>query len=137
MKKIFLKTLPILILMLTFSCSSDAQNNEKVVSVNDKNTQIELIQFHNEHRCRTCLAIEDNAIKVAQKFSNISFKLVNVDDKENHELVMDFKAFGSSLFLYNPESGIKKDLTDFAFMNAMNEEKFDKGLSKEITQFNK
>lgn len=135
MKTIFLKTLPILMLLLTFSCSSDAQNNEKVVSVKNENSQIELIQFHNEHRCRTCLAIEDNAIKVAQKFANVSFKLVNVDDKENHEMVMNFKAFGSSLFLYNPETGTKKDLTDFAFMNAMNEEKFDKGLSKEIAQF--
>lgn len=135
MKTIFLKTLPILMLLLTFSCSSDAQNNEKVVSVKNENSQIELIQFHNEHRCRTCLAIEDNAIKVAQKFANVSFKLINVDDKENHEMVMNFKAFGSSLFLYNPETGNKKDLTDFAFMNAMNEEKFDKGLSKEIAQF--
>ena len=48
----------------------------------------------------------------------------NKDDKNNEKKAEKFEATGTALFLYNPKSGSKKDLTDFAFMNANNKEKF-------------
>jgi sulfite exporter TauE/SafE len=39
------------------------------------------------------------------------------------------------LFLYNPKTGKKKDLTDFAFMNAGDEKKFESELKKQIEIF--
>lgn len=128
-------------MLFTFALDVNAQNKTKrerpqpVISVSDN--AIEVIQFHNEHRCKTCISIENNAKATLGKLSNIQFKTVNVDEKANADIVMKFKAFGSSLFLYNKNTGKMKDLTDFAFMNAFDAEKFENGLNKAITEFSK
>ena len=59
-----------------------------------------------------------------------------MDDKINEKIAEQFEATGTALFLYNPKTGAKKDLTDFAFMNANSDPaKFKKGLEKEIIAF--
>ena len=96
---------------------------------------IEVIQFHSEHRCMTCNKIEELTRKTLKSYPDISFSLVNVDDKANAKKAEAFQATGTSLFLYNPKTGKKKDLTDFAFMNAGDEDKFIAELKKEIDAF--
>jgi len=96
---------------------------------------VEVIQFHSEHRCYTCNKIEEFTRKTLSSYKQVPFKLVNADDKKNEKIAKDFQAFGSALFLFNPKTGAKKDLTDFAFMNANNEEKFIAGLKKELDAF--
>lgn len=125
--------------MLVFSsCNSDAkQNNQQAQQ--DLNsvatTNIEIIQFHSEHRCVTCQKIEELTKKTLKFYPEIPFSLVNVDDVKNESQAKEFQAAGTALFLYNPKTGKKKELTDFAFMNAGNEEKFIAGLKKEIERF--
>jgi len=99
--------------------------------------QIEVIQFHSEHRCMTCNNIESLSREVLKDFPDIPFSLVNVDDEKNEEKAAAFEAYGTALFLYNPATGAKKNLTEFAFMNASNKEKFMAGLKKEIESFQK
>ncbi len=100
------------------------------------NTDIQVIQFHNEHRCETCLKIETLTKKtLTDYFPSIPFYLVNVEEKKNEKMTEQFEAFGTSLFLYNPKTGKKKDLTDFAFMNASDEKKFESELKKHIEAF--
>ncbi len=96
---------------------------------------VEVIQFHSENRCMTCNKIEDLTRETLKAYSNISFSLVNVDDKKNEKKADQFEAAGTALFLYNSKTGKKKDLTDFAFMNASNKDKFIAGLKKEINAF--
>jgi len=96
---------------------------------------VQVIQFHSEHRCVTCNKIESLTKETLKSFPAISFSLVNVDDKKNEMQAEKFEATGTALFLYNPKSGKKKDLTDFAFMNAGNKDKFIEGLKKEINRF--
>lgn len=97
---------------------------------------MQVIQFHNEHRCATCLKIETYTKKtLTDYFPSIPFSLVNVDEKKNEKMTEQFEAFGTSLFLYNPKTGKKKDLTDFAFMNAGDEKKFQSELKKHIDIF--
>lgn len=99
-------------------------------------TELQVIQFHNEHRCATCLKIEELTKKtLADYFPAIPFSLVNVEEKKNEKMTEQFEAFGTSLFLYNPKTGKKKDLTDFAFMNAGDEKKFESELKKQIETF--
>lgn len=98
--------------------------------------KLELIQFHSEHRCMTCNKIEELARETLKKYPNIVFKLINVDDEKNEKLAEQFEGTGTALFLYNPKTGKKKELTDFAFMNAMDKNKYIKGLEKEIKMFN-
>jgi len=115
------------VIFLLFSWNTQAQST---IATSD----VEIIQFHSEHRCVTCLKIEGMTKSVAQS-SKLPFKLVNVDDKKNEKMAEKFEAAGTALYLYNSKTGKKKDLTDFAFMNARNKDKFIAGLKKEIAKF--
>lgn len=100
-------------------------------------TNIQVIQFHSAHRCITCNLIEKLSREtLKQSFPSVPFLLINVDDKKNQPIAESFEATGTALFLYNPVTKKKKDLTDFAFMNAKSKpEEFKKGLKKEIENF--
>lgn len=98
-------------------------------------SDVEIIQFHSEHRCATCLKIENLTKETLKTFKGMPFKLVNVDDPKNEKMAEQFEATGTALFIYNIKTGKKKDMTDFAFMNAGNKERFIEGLKKEISQF--
>ncbi len=122
-----------LIVFLLTACSTGARSNKATLVSTE--TTIEIIQFHSEHRCMTCNKIEVLTKETLKSYPNIPFSLVNVDDKKNEKKAEQFEATGTALFLYNPKTGKKKDLTDFAFMNASNKEKFVEGLKKEIEAF--
>lgn len=97
---------------------------------------IQVIQFHSEHRCVTCMKIEKlTKATLAKLFPTIPFKLYNADDKANAKIAEQFEATGTALFLYNPKTGKKQNLTDFAFMKAGNETAFDAELTKYIQEF--
>jgi len=123
--------------ILFTSCLSEAQNSksEKSSSTTSSAASIEMIQFHSENRCMTCKKIEEVTRETLKDYPEIPFSLVNVDDKKNEKQAEEFEASGTALFLYNPKTGKKTNLTDFAFMNAGNKEKFIAGLKKEIDKF--
>ena len=139
MKTIF-KISSVLFLGLIMSACGESTTQEEVKTENEAATEklvvnenIELIQFHSENRCMTCNKIEANSLETLKAIEGISFRLVNVD--ENEEEANSFEAAGTALFLHNKETGAKKELTDFAFMNAGDEEKFMNGLIAEIKSF--
>lgn len=139
MKTIF-KISSVLFLVLIMSACGESTTQEEVQTESEAATEklvvnenIELIQFHAENRCMTCNKIEANSLETLKAIEGISFRLVNVD--ENEEEANSFEAAGTALFLHNKETGAKKELTDFAFMNAGDEEKFMNGLIAEIKSF--
>ncbi|WP_299525513.1 nitrophenyl compound nitroreductase subunit ArsF family protein [uncultured Lutibacter sp.] len=131
-----LKTLPILIVSLfLFSCNGKAQTEK---SINKKiANKIEVIDFHSTHRCMTCNAIEastkytlDTYFSEELKNESITLLIVNVDDEKNYKLAEKFEATGTALFLNVIIDGKETqiDLTEFAFMNGNDQEKFSKEL---------
>lgn len=97
---------------------------------------IEVIQFHSEHRCVTCVKIEKlTRATLTKSYPAVAFSLVNVDDKKNAKKAEQFEASGTALFLYNAKTGKKKDLTEFAFLKAGNEAAFEAELKKFIADF--
>ena len=116
------------------SCTTEAQQKRQPVA--EKKTTIEVIQFHSEYRCMTCHKIEDlTRSTLASSFKTIPFRLINVSDKSNAKMANQFEAAGTALFLYNPSTGKKKDLTSFAFMKAGNKAVFEAELKKYIEEF--
>jgi len=111
--------------------ASSAQTKVATVVKSD----VEIIQFHSEHRCVTCLKIEELTKETVKSFTGMPFKLVNVDDDKNEKMAEKFEAAGTALFIYNSKTGKKKDMTDFAFMNSGDKAKFMAGLKKEISAF--
>ncbi len=113
---------------------SEAQQIKPAVTASKPT--IEVIQFHSEHRCVTCLKIEKlTKATLTKSYPAIVFKLYNVDDKANVKIAEKFEAAGTALYLYNPVTGKRKDLTDFAFMKAGDEKKFEAELKRFIEDF--
>lgn len=131
-----MKTLNILAFFLfvsfVFSCNGQTQNktsNSKTKSAN----KIEILDFHSTHRCKSCLSIEAFTKETLQKYfakelksGKITFKLINADDKANEKIVEKFDAYGTTLCINVIKNGKEKNynITDFAFMNCENKEKF-------------
>lgn len=132
-ENIFLSLAAFMMLLFT-ACNSEGQNTN-LNSNSTSDAKLEVIQFHLEHRCMTCNKIEELSRETLKSYPDIPFSLVNLDDEKNEKKAEQFEAAGTALFVYNPKTGIKKDLTDFAFMNAGDKEKFIEGLKKEIDQF--
>ena len=122
MKKIVFSPVFIILAMLFASNNGNAQTKAT--------TTIQVIQFHSEHRCMTCNKIEELARVALKKYPSIPFSLVNADDKKNEKQCTQFQAYGSSLFLYNTKTKKIKNLTEMAFMNSGDQDKF-------ISEFNK
>lgn len=133
-----MKTISILstlfLLLLTTSIGEAQTASQSRITEADQST-IQVLQFHSEHRCMTCNKIESLTKETLERYSAIPFALVNVDDRKNAKMAAQFEAAGTALYLYNTGTGEKKDLTDFAFMNARNKEKYIAGLKKEIDKF--
>jgi DUF4097 and DUF4098 domain-containing protein YvlB len=123
-------------ILMALIASITITNTKARTSKQTAASSIQVIQFHSEHRCFTCLKIEKlTRATLAKSFPSIPFKLYNVDDKANAKIAEQFEATGTALFLYNPQTGKKKDLSDFAFMKAGNEAAFDAELKKSIEDF--
>ena len=128
-----LKLTPLFSFIVLMFMASAATAQTKVATV--VKSDVEIIQFHSEHRCVTCLKIEELTKETVKSFTGMRFKLVNIDDTKNEKMAEKFEAAGTALFIYNPKTGKKKDMTDFAFMNSGDKAKFMAGLKKEINQF--
>jgi hypothetical protein len=109
--------------------------NGNAQAKNATTTTVQVIQFHSEHRCMTCNKIEELTRMALKKYPAIPFSLVNADDKKNEKQCSQFQAYGSSLFLYNTKTKKIKNLTEMAFMNAGNQEKFIKEFNKNMEAF--
>lgn len=137
--KNFKKVTVLLISIFCFSCTGKAQNSVSKQQV-EVNT-IEVLDFHTTNRCITCKAIESNTLYTLETYfaeelesGKITFKVVNIDDKENYELAKKFKASGTSLFLniINPEKEKQVDLTAFAFTYGKKQDVFSERLKNKI-----
>jgi len=104
-------------------------------------TRIDVIDFHNEHRCKTCLTIQslteevlNTTFAAEKKAGSITFRLVNVDDAANAKVAEEFGAYGTALFLHVHKNGKpeKIDLTEWAFMMANDAAKFKAELTKKL-----
>lgn len=137
----YLSNLFAITLLFGFSaCNSNAQTNSEANT--QKAAVVEVIDFHNTHRCMTCQTIEDKTKAALQeKFpeaiaeGKLVFKTVNVDLEENYDIAADFEAAGTALFVHTRKNATsqKTDLTNFAFMNATSDNgKFEAGLVEEV-----
>ena len=129
MKKTVLLSIFATLLLLFVSNNGNAQAKKATA------TTVQVIQFHSEHRCVTCNKIEELARIALKKYPTIPFSLVNADDKKNEKQCAQFQAYGSSLFLYNTKTKKIKNLTEMAFMNAGDQDKFIKEFNKNMDAF--
>lgn len=88
--------------------------------------KIEVLYFHYERRCATCIAVEDETKKALNelyapqmKKGDITFRSINLEEKAGEALADKLKVAGQSLVIV--KNGNVTDLTDKAFMYAKSE----------------
>lgn len=103
--------------------------------------RVEVLDFHTDHRCATCLEIERLTKKLLSeqyakqvKEGKITFRLINADDQANAAIVGKYLAYGTTLIVSSVKNGKEShvDLTNFAFLNYNKAGKFTAELRKEL-----
>ena len=138
MKTFKFLTLLAISLILT---SCNGQDKNKTTSLDKSVSKIEVMDFHSTHRCMTCNAIEANTKYTLETYFTeelkeniITFKVINVDEKENEKIAEKFEASGTALILnvINKGKETQVNLTDFAFIKGNDQEVFSKELKAKI-----
>lgn len=128
-------------LILAFGgLSAEAKSPKKVakaakVAVAAK--KVEVYYFHFTRRCKTCLAVEDNAKKAVEalyadkvKDGTYTFKGLNLDDASTDAIAKKYGIGGQTLLVV---SGSKKiDITSQGFMNAQDFDKMKEEVKKAV-----
>jgi len=107
-----------------------------------KSVKLKIIYFHSEHRCPTCLSIEENTKKTLNTYfanqlkdGSITLQIIDLGDEKSEKLIEKYEADGSSLFLtrVNGSKETTTNFTTFAFSYSRNQaDKFIAGLKAEI-----
>lgn len=123
MKKLISVSVLMLFIISLITCAADNKPAKQVKTVVASAAKVEVYYFHYSRRCETCQAVESEsksaiATLYPAQFKNgqITFKSVNLDEKESDVLAKKCKAEGQALLVI---SGSKRtDLTDKGFMYA-------------------
>lgn len=126
MKNLSFLMLGVLLLIGTGSTVTVAAGSNEPAQQVKKSKSTEVYYFHMTRRCVTCQAVEsvtEEALKEnfadAMKKGDLTFKSVNLEDKENKNLVKKMKISGQSLLIVNGDERI--DITDKGFLYAKND----------------
>ena len=143
MKKIIL-LLPIIFIFIT-SCLGQTEINSNTSKSFDEEltNKIEVLEFYGKHRCTTCKNIEANTkLTLKSHFASevesgkITYHLINFDDAKNEKIVEKYGAYGTSLYITTIKNNKENisDITNFAFLNSGNKDKFTQKLKEKITK---
>jgi len=126
MKKIGFLTLTIMFLLGTASYDSSVAQNAEPTQKVKKSTPTEVYYFHLTRRCVTCQTVEKVTEQAVNEFfpeelkrGDVTFKSINIEEKENDALVKKLKVDGQSLLIVNGKN--QMNIVDKGFMYAMNE----------------
>jgi hypothetical protein len=129
------KAFLVLVALLLGSISTTfAQTAEQ----NTSTGKVEVYYFHNERRCATCVAVEDESVKALNelypekmKSGEITFLSVNIEDDATKPLTDKFEIAGQTLLIVK---GTKQEnLTNTAFMYATTKpEKLKKAIGEAV-----
>ena len=102
-----------------YSANTPDDNNIEVAAV--KAEKIEVVHFHATQQCWSCITVGEYALKtIKDKFpeeyknGTIVFKDINGELAENRDIVMKYRAGGSSIFINAIKNGvdnIEEDVT--------------------------
>ena len=99
------------------STEAQSQNNQIAENQNKEQKQsvekIEVVHFHGTHQCWSCITVGEYALKtIKEKFpeeyknGTIVYKDINRELPENKDVVIKYRAGGSSLFINTIKGGV-------------------------------
>ena len=142
-----LKAMKNVLLILTLcvgmvACSGGKRGNVTENKQTRKDV-VEVLYFHGEQRCATCMAIEKNVKELvetvyAEELKNGKLVFRSLDIAKEDALAERYEVSWSSLIIVDYDKSGKEsatNMTEFAFGNArIDPDKFKQGLSERITE---
>lgn len=121
----------LLFTVIAFSaCGTDTQKEQNVTEKEQApaiENGVEVLCFHGKQRCATCIAIEKNTKAVVDSLlalesyqDKLTFRIIDITEKENEALAAKHEVTWSSLILVKKQNNQEtaENLTEFAFGNA-------------------
>lgn len=121
----------LLFTVIAFSaCGTDTQKEQNVTEKEQApaiENGVEVLCFHGKQRCATCIAIEKNTKAVVDSLlalesyqGKLTFRIIDITEKENEALAAKHEVTWSSLILVKKQNNQEtaENLTEFAFGNA-------------------
>jgi len=134
------KVIYLMSVLFLFSCGQNNEQNEESGINQPEKDHVAVYDFHSEHRCETCLAIEkatketlENNFKSQVDDQTITFTLINAEAEENQALAEEYAAFGTTLAITIFKGDKKEiiDITNWAF-DAVLGDNFEKELTVKL-----
>ena len=128
--------------VLLFACSPSNDQKPEAPSSEPTKNHVAVYDFHTDHRCETCLAIEkatketlNNHFKAQLDDETITFSLYNADDEKNAALAEKYTAYGTTLAITIFNDGKEEiiDITNWAF-EAVHGDDFEAELKTQLTE---
>lgn len=114
-----------------------AKKTTKATKVAVAAKKVEVYYFHFTRRCKTCIAVEDNAKKAVEalyadkvKNGTYTFKGLNLDDASTDAIAKKLGVGGQALLVVSGKN--KVDITSKGFMNANDLEKMKEEVKKAV-----
>jgi hypothetical protein len=121
------KNLLIAALLMLFATTFSG-NRSLAQEIQNAKTRVDVYYFHSTKRCPTCEAIERETKKTLNgSFSDqtangtVKLHILDLDQKENKNLVEKHEIYGSSLILIPTDGGEVVNLTNKAFLYALDQ----------------
>lgn len=105
-------------------CAAAIETSETNAAILKAASKVEVYYFHYTRRCTTCVAVENQSLKILNelypsemKAGKVKFSSVNLDEKSSETITKRCKAEGQALLLISGKKLI--DLTEEGFMYAV------------------
>lgn len=125
--------------LTSYSFSAFASKRPPAKSVVKTNSKILVYYFYSKPRCSNCKKIESYTKEAVESInsSDIEYKLINLDDKENQHYAKDYNLFTKSVILSKLNNGkqVKWKNLDGIWTKLNNEKAFKDYVTKEIKSF--
>ena len=118
----------ILLFAVLMSFTAYAKNSQKV-----EQTAVNVYYFHGNMRCFTCKNMESYSREAIEKYfkkeiesGKVSFRVINIDQKNNQHYVNDYKLYTKTLIISITKNGkeVKYKNLDKIWEYSRNKEKF-------------
>ena len=106
--------------------------------------KVEVIYFHGQQRCATCMAIERSTRELLEhdfskqmKDGTVTFRTVDISTAAGEQTARKYHITWSALFVnsWKKDREIRNDMTRFAFKNARNNTKeFKQGIKNKVKE---
>lgn len=120
------------------SCMGKPGEKNSMTITDGSGSQVTVYYFHGEHRCPTCIAIENETkatfeinLKKESEEGKVELQVINADEGRNKQICEKYEVYGSTLLLVKNNKVVNLTIMAFGTVHR-NPDKFREELTKEV-----